>query len=177
MPAERRVDARLAHQMLVEPEIAPVRRGDGVAEDAIGRARARVHADEQRRVAALLEQFGVTRPRVMRHPFTVRIEQFGNEGIEIPPAARAVTIDHHDLLGAGGLGAAHRRVDFLGVKSPAFVIERRTAGDLFPDDDAAHPFHVRHDQHAHDSRLRALTCAFNRERGIFRSCRTWPASF
>src|SRR5207245_9184603 len=94
-----------------------------------------------------------------------------------PTYAPAVTIYLLVVLCSGRLCAAHRRVDFLGVKSPAFVIERRTAGDLFPDDDAAHPFHVRHDQHAHDSRLRALTCAFNRERGIFRSCRTWPASF
>src|SRR5262249_43503853 len=146
---ERGVDAGFTNEVIVEIEIAPGGGGDGVAEDAIRRASAGVHADEEASVAALFKELGVARPGVVGDPLAVGFEQFGDEGVEVPAAACSVAVDDNDLLGAGRLGAADGGVDFLGVELAAFLVQRRAAVDLFPDDDAADAFHVGHDEDAH----------------------------
>ncbi len=120
-----------------------------MAQHAVGRPGARMHPDQQAGVAALLEQLGVARPGVMCDPVAVRVEQLGNQRVECPAATGAVAIHDDDLGGAGGLGAAHRRVDLLGVELAALLVHRRTTVDLLPHDDAADSLHVTHDQYAH----------------------------
>ncbi len=85
----------------------------------------------------------------MGDPIAVGVEQFGYERIEGPAAARTVAIDHHNLVRARGLSAAHGGVDLLGVELAAFCVQRRAAVDLIPNDDAAHAFHITHNQDAH----------------------------
>src|SRR4029453_188782 len=58
-PAQRRVDPGLAHERVVEPEVLVVASGDGVIHDAVGRPRAGVHPDEERRITSLLEELRV----------------------------------------------------------------------------------------------------------------------
>ena len=68
-----------ADEGAVEPQIAPGCRRDRMAQHAIGRASARVHAHQQAGIAALLKQLGVARPFVVRHPIAAGVEQLGNQ--------------------------------------------------------------------------------------------------
>src|SRR5207253_10609869 len=61
--AERGVYARLADERPVEPEVLPRLARHGVVEDAEPRAVHCVHADEERGVAARLEERGVRKDR------------------------------------------------------------------------------------------------------------------
>ena len=73
--------------------------------DAVGAAGARVHADEERGVAALLEELGVLGPLVLHDEFAARVELLGNERVEVALAG-AVAVHDHDLVRAGRLGTA-----------------------------------------------------------------------
>jgi hypothetical protein len=77
--AESRVDARLADGRAVEAKVVEVAPRDRVAEDAVSRARARVHAHEQGGVASLLEELCVFGPFVLDDEFTARIQLFREE--------------------------------------------------------------------------------------------------
>src|SRR5205085_2966382 len=78
-PAERRVDTRLADEGPVEPEVLPLLAGNRVVHDALGRSGARVHADEERRVTALLEEARVLRPLLLDDELAGRVELFRDE--------------------------------------------------------------------------------------------------
>lgn len=82
MAAQRRIDAALAHQIVIEPQVMPLHGGDGVAQHAIGGVIAGMHPDQQAGVAALFEQLGIARPRVMRHPLAVGVEQIRDETVK-----------------------------------------------------------------------------------------------
>src|SRR5581483_601298 len=73
--AERRVDAGLADERAVEPEALPRLARDGVRHHAVRRPRHRVHADEERRVAAVLEKRRVLRPFVLDDELAVGMEE------------------------------------------------------------------------------------------------------
>src|SRR5919106_2142572 len=150
-PAERRVDAGLADRDAVEAQVVVLAPRDRVTHDAARRARVRVHGDEERRVAALLQHLRVLGPLVLDDPLAVRVEQLGHEGVERPALARPVAVHDHDLVGARRLRAAHRRVDLLGVELARLLVERLAAVDLLPLDDAGDALHVADDEdpHAH----------------------------
>ena len=120
-----------------------------MAEDAELCARARVHPDEERRVAALLEELRVLRPLVLHDPLAVGVELVRDQRVERPALACAVAVHDDDLRRAGGLRAAHARVDLLGVELAAFLVERLAAGDLLPLDDPGDALHVTDDVDAH----------------------------
>jgi hypothetical protein len=56
-----------------------------------------------------------------------------------------MAIDHHDLVGAGCPGAAHGRVDLLGIELAALFVQWRATIDLLPNHNTAYTFHVGHD--------------------------------
>ena len=147
--AQGRVDARLADERPVEPEVAPAGAGDGVVHDAVGRAGHRVHADEERRVAALLEELRVLRPLLLDDEVAARIEQIGDQRVERPAPAGAVAVHHDDLARAAGERAPHGGVDLLGVEAGAIGVERLSARRLLPLRDAGDALHVAHDEDAH----------------------------
>src|SRR5436190_16221230 len=124
---ERRVDPGLADERAVEPEVLEVRAGDGVVHHAVRGPRPRVHADEQRRVDAPLQELGVLGPFVLDDELAVRVEVLGDQRVERVAVAGAVAVHHHDLGSAPGLGAPHGGVDLLGVEPAALLIERRVA--------------------------------------------------
>ena len=126
--AERRVDPGLADERPVEAEALPRLPRDRVREDAVGRARHRVHADEERRVAARLEEARVLRPLLLHDVLARGIEELGDERVEVVRAAGAVAVHDDDLGRAGRLRAAHGRVDLLGVEDAALVVELLAAG-------------------------------------------------
>ena len=90
-------------------------------------SRARVHADEERRVDALLEELGVLGPLVLDDELAVGVELLGDQRVERVAAAGAVAVHRDDLGRAGRLRAAHGRVDLAGVELAALVEERRVA--------------------------------------------------
>ena len=55
----------LADERVVEPQVLVVAAGDRVAHHAVARAGARVHPDEERGVAALLQELRVLGPLVL----------------------------------------------------------------------------------------------------------------
>src|SRR6186713_2240808 len=83
--AQSRIDAGLADERVVEPEVLVVAAGDRVVHDAVSRARASVHADEERGIAASLQELRVLRPLVLGDELAVGIEILGDEGVERPP--------------------------------------------------------------------------------------------
>ena len=122
--------------------------------DSVGRARAGVHPDEERGVAAALEEGGVLGPLVLDDELAVGIEILGDERVERPSLPGAVAIHDNDLGGARGFGAAHGRVDLLRVELAALLVQRLAAGRLLPLHDAGDALHVRDDVDAHGSSLR-----------------------
>ena len=97
MSAERRVDPGLADERPVEAKVLPRLARDGVREDAVRRAGHRVHADEERGVAAGLEEIGVLRPLLLHDVLAVGIEELGEERVEVVRTAGAVAVHDHDL--------------------------------------------------------------------------------
>ena len=61
------------------------------------RSGASVHADEERGVAAGLQELRVLRPLVLDDELAVGIEVLGHEGVERPPLPRAVAVHDDDL--------------------------------------------------------------------------------
>src|SRR5207253_2694582 len=80
-PAERGIDACLADARPVEPEVLPVATRDRVVENTVGRTRHRVHADEERGIAARLEEGRVARPLILDDELAVRIEILGDQRV------------------------------------------------------------------------------------------------
>ena len=128
MAAERSVDAGLADERPVEAEAPPRLARDRVRENAVGGARHRMHADEERRVAARLEEAGVLGPLLLDDVLAARVEQVGDQRVEVVRAAGAVAVHDDDLGRAGRLRAAHGRVDLLGVEDAALVVRLLSAG-------------------------------------------------
>ena len=151
--AERGVDPRLADERAVEPEVLPLLPGDGVVEHAVRRAVHRVHADEERGVAARLEERRVLGPLLLHDELAVGVEQVGHERVERPAAAGAVAIHDDDLGRPRRFRAAHGRVDLLGVEAPALLVHRVAAARLLPLDDAGDAFHVADDVDLHGCSL------------------------
>src|SRR5207248_404390 len=127
--------------------------GDRVVHHALPRPGARMHADEERCIAALRQEPGVVRPFLLHDILAGRVEQIGHQGVEVPWPARAVAIHDHDLGRTGGAGAPHRRIDLLGVEAAAFLVHLMPTGHLLPLDDARDAFHVANDVDAHHSSL------------------------
>ena len=98
-----------------------------MVEHALGGARARVHADEERRVDALLQKLGVLGPLVLDDELAVGVELLGDQRVERVAAARAVAVHSDDLGRSRRLRAAHGRVDLAGVELPSLFEERRVA--------------------------------------------------
>src|SRR5215218_2969178 len=149
LTAERGVDPGLANLDPVEPEPPPRGARDGVREDAVSRAGHRVHRDEQRRVDALLEVVDVLRPLVLDHELAGRVELLGDQRVERPPLARAVTVHDDDLGRAGSLRPADGRVDLAGVEAAALLEHRVPAVALLPLRDPGDALHVGHDENSH----------------------------
>ena len=142
MTAERRVDPGLAHQRPVETEALPRLTRDRVGQDSVRRARHRVHANEERGVAAGFEKRRVLGPLLLDDVLAGGIEKLGEERVEVVRTAGAMAVHDDDLGRARGLGAAHGCVDLLGVEDATFVVELLAAGGLLPLDDAGDAFHV-----------------------------------
>src|SRR4051794_19147610 len=149
--AQGGVDPRLPDRRAVEAELVDVRAGDRVVEDTVGDARPRVHPDEERRVATLLQKAGVFGPLVLNHPFAAGVEGLGQERVEGPALARTVAIHHHDIARPGREGPAHRGVDLLRVKTPRLLEERLAAVALLRLDDAGYTFDVADHVNSHCS--------------------------
>ena len=65
---------------------------DGVVEDAVGGAGHRVHADEERRIAAFLEEARVARPLLLDDVLARGVEIFGDQRVERVALAGAVAV-------------------------------------------------------------------------------------
>ena len=65
--------------------------------DAVSGTRPSVHADEERGIAAGLEELRVLRPLVLDDELAVGIEVLGHEGVERPPLPRAMAVHDDDL--------------------------------------------------------------------------------
>src|SRR5204862_6333063 len=72
--AEGRVDAGLANERAVEAQVLPRLAGDRVRENAVRRSGHGVHADEQRRVAPVLEELGVAGPPALHDELAAGVE-------------------------------------------------------------------------------------------------------
>src|SRR5919198_1276812 len=147
--AKRGIDPRLADEHAVEAQVQPLLPRDGVVHDAVGRARARVHPDEERRVAALLEEERVLRPVLLDDELAGRVEEVRDQRVEGPALARAVAVHDDDLGRAGGLRAADGGVDLLGVEPPTLLVHRVAARRLLPLHDPGDALHVADDVDAH----------------------------
>jgi hypothetical protein len=123
-----------------------------VRHDAVGRARLRVHRDEERSVTALLEKLRVLRPVVLHHVLARGIELVGNKRVEGPLAARAMTVHDDDLLRPSGLRPTHRRVDLLRIEITSLVVGALLLRSvrLLPLDDSGDAFHVAEDEDLHE---------------------------
>src|SRR5439155_10281221 len=66
----------------------------------------------------------------------------GHERVEAPCLAGAVAVHDDDLRRPSRAGAAHRRVDLLGVQTAALLVHRIAARRLLPLDDSGHALHV-----------------------------------
>ena len=117
----------------------------------------RVHPDEERSVAALLEELGVLRPVLLHDVLAVGVEEIGDERVERPLLAGAVTVHDDDLRRARGLCAADRGVDLLGVELAALVVHRGAAERLAAPDDPGDAFHVADHVDAHVAEPRPVT--------------------
>ena len=71
--------------------------GDGVVHQAVGRAGHRVHADEQRGVAAVLEEPVYSVHSLLDDELDARVELLGDQRVERPALAGAVAVHDHDL--------------------------------------------------------------------------------
>ncbi len=151
VPAQRGVDPRLADERAVEGEVLPGLARDRVVHDAVARARARVHADEERGVATLLEELRVLRPLLLHDELARRIEQSGMSELKLQPLAGAVAVHDDDLRRAGRLRAADGGVDLFGVEPAALLVHRVAARRLLPLDDAGDALHVADDVDLHCS--------------------------
>ena len=87
-----------------------------MVEDAVARPGHRVHADEERGIAALLEEAGVARPLLLDDELAGGVEVFGDQRVEAEALTCAVAVHDDDLGRAGGLRAAHGCVDLAGVE-------------------------------------------------------------
>ena len=119
--------------------------------DPVPRARARVHADEERGVATFLQEARVLRPLLLHDELAGGVEQVRDQRVERPALPRAVAVHDDDLRGAGRLRAANGGVDLLGVEPAAFLVHRVAARRLLPLDDAGDALHVADDVHFHAS--------------------------
>src|SRR5262249_10807652 len=147
--ADRGVDPRLADERAVEAEVLPRLARHGVREDALGRTRHRVHADEEAGVTAGLEEARVLRPFLLNDELAGGIEKAREQRVEAVRTSGPVVVHDDDLGRAGSLRAAHRRVDLLGVEGAPLVVELLAGGDLLPLDDAGDALHVADDVDAH----------------------------
>ena len=120
-----------------------------MAQDAVDSVIAGVHPDQKAGISALFQQFGITRPRMMRDPCAIGVQPIGNQRVKAPVAAGAMAVDHHDFAGSSPFGAAHSRIDFSRIKLSTFLVHGSAAGNLIPSDDAAHAFHIAHNQNFH----------------------------
>ena len=140
----------------------------------------RVHADEERSVDAALEVVDVLGPLVLDDVLAVRVELLGKQRVERPPFAGAVAVHDDDLGRAGGLRAAHGRVDLAGVEAAPLLVHRMAARDLLPPDDAGDALHVRDDEDLHDAKVIAPTTSPRLFRtGVSRNSSipsTWPSA-
>jgi hypothetical protein len=124
-----------------------------VVEHTLGSARARVHADEQRRVDALLQELRVLGPLVLDDVLAIGVELFRQERVEGVALAGAVAVHHDDLGAARGLRASHRRVDLMRVELAALLVERLARARLITLDDAGDPLEVADDEDLHPRSL------------------------
>ena len=79
MAAERRVDAHLTHECVVEAQMSPRGGGDGVTQHAVGSSSPGVHPYQQAGVAALLQHLRVTGPGVVGDPLAVGVQQLRDQ--------------------------------------------------------------------------------------------------
>ena len=112
-----------------------------------------MHADEERRVAAVLERAGVLRPLALDDELAAVVEQVRPQRVERQVAAGAVTVHDDDLARPGGPRAADGRVDLLGVEGAALLVEGVARADPAPVRDPGDALHVTHDEHAHGRQL------------------------
>src|SRR5205085_6197398 len=98
--AQRGVDRGLADLGAVEPQALIVAAGDRVVHVAELLAGAGVHPDEQRGVAALLEERRVARPLLLYDPLAVGMQVLCDQRVERPVAAGAMAVHEEDLVGA-----------------------------------------------------------------------------
>jgi hypothetical protein len=95
-PAESCVDPGLADRSPVEVEVLPGLSRDGVVQDAVRRSGHGVHGDEERRVAALLQELGVPGPALLHDVLAggieeiVELELTGDEREALHASAEAV---------------------------------------------------------------------------------------
>ena len=151
--AERGVDARLADLRPVEPEVLPGLARDRVVEHAVGGAGHRVHADEERRVAALLEEAGVLRPLLLDDVLARGVEVLGDQRVEGVALAGAVAVHDDDLGRPGRLRTADGRVDLPGVELASLLEHGPSRVRLVALDDPADALHVADDVNAHARNL------------------------
>src|ERR1700730_3598411 len=152
--AESGVDAGFTDQHAVEPEVLPGLAGDRVVENAIPDSRPGVHPDEERSVTALFQKAGVLGPVLLDDELAARIEELGDQRVEVPASPGSMAVHDHHLGGAPREGATHGGVDLLGVEPAALFVKRLASADLLPLGDPGHPFHVADDMHAHAVKLR-----------------------
>src|SRR5438445_190617 len=110
------------HELDGELQLAPRLPPDRVREDAVWSASLRVHADEQRCVAALLQEVDVLRPVILDDVFAPAIELVRNEGVEVPLPSGPVAVHHDDLGRSARARASYRCVDLLRVERTTLVV-------------------------------------------------------
>ena len=112
-----------------------------------------MHADEQRCVAALLQEVDVLRPVILDDVFAPAIELVRNEGVEVPLPSGPVAVHHDDLGRSARARASYRCVDLLRVERTTLVVRALLldAVRLLPLDDSGNTLHVADDEDLHDT--------------------------
>ena len=110
-----------------------------------------MHRDEERCVAAALEEVRVLRPLLLHDELAVGVELLGNQRVERPVLPGAMAIHDDDLCCTRFLHTAHGSVDLFGVQLPALVVRDIAGGSvrLRPLDDPGDAFHVADDEDLH----------------------------
>ncbi len=124
-----------------------------MVQNARRRSRSRVHTDEKRSVAPLLEELRVVRPLVLHDPIAARVERLGEERVERPSLSGSMAVHDDDLGRAARASAPDDGVDLFGIELPPFLVERLATLDLLPFDDAGNALHVAHHDDAHFASL------------------------
>src|SRR5262249_16408685 len=114
-------------------------------------------------------------PLALDDELAALVELVGDQRVERPALARAVTVHDDDLGRAARERAPDGRVYLLRVQPPALLVERLAPGDLLPVGDAGNALHVADDGDAHRRDATGRATRARPRRGLTPRRRTAPS--